>query len=153
MIGMTKAHNAVRSQTGIQGLVWSDDIADYAHKWANHLAIENKCRMKHRPWTGPFAQRYGENLYWASSIRWKTGKTERQVITPDTVVASWENEKKDYNYPDNTCKTGKSCGHYTQVVWKNSTKLGCGMAFCPDNSQIWVCNYDPPGNYVGESPY
>ena len=153
MVGMTKAHNTVRSKVGIQELIWSDGIADYAQQWAGYLATKNSCRMKHRPWKGEFAQRYGENLYWASSIHRDSGKNDRQDIQPEDVVVSWAGEKKHYDYQNNSCKPGKSCGHYTQVVWKNSERLGCAMAFCADNSQIWVCNYDPPGNFTDELPY
>jgi len=47
------------------------------------------------------------------------------------------------------------------VVWRGSARLGCGVAKCSKNSpfsgfpdwQLWVCNYDPPGNYVGQRPY
>jgi pathogenesis-related protein 1 len=45
------------------------------------------------------------------------------------------------------------CGHYTQVVWKNSMEVGGGMAICDNKSQVWVCNYNPPGNVEGEKPY
>lgn len=153
MIGMTEAHNAVRSQVGINGLAWSDELAGHAQQWADYLATENNCSMKHRPRTGKFAGIYGENLYWASPLHRDSGKNERQEIQPAAVVATWKKEKTGYDYRNNTCMAGKSCGHYTQILWKNSTRLGCGMAFCPDNSQIWVCNYDPPGNFKGERPY
>ena len=46
----------------------------------------------------------------------------------------------------------QSCGHYTQVVWANTLSVGCGVAVCPTGT-IVVCNYAPPGNYVGEKPY
>jgi hypothetical protein len=53
------------------------------------------------------------------------------------------------------------CGHYTQIVWKTTTRLGCGVALCDQNSpfmgfpkwEFWVCNYAPPGNYNGQRPY
>jgi hypothetical protein len=41
----------------------------------------------------------------------------------------------------------------TQVVWRESVRLGCGTASCNDGGVIWVCNYDPPGNYLGNMPY
>ena len=40
-----------------------------------------------------------------------------------------------------------------KIVWSNTTEVGCGMALCSDNSQFWVCNYTPPGNYRGQKPY
>jgi pathogenesis-related protein 1 len=68
-------------------------------------------------------------------------------------------EAKDYDYAANTCKG--VCGYYPQLVWRKGARLGCGVANPATNSpfsafpswQIWVCNYDPPGNFNGEKPY
>ncbi len=132
--GITEAHNIYRRALHIPELVWNNQLAAYAQEWANSLKNQG-CRMKHRP-NNP----YGENLAWAM------GKT----LTPQEVVQMWYSEVKDYDYASNTCRN--VCGHYTQVVWKNSKRLGCGIARC-GNSEVWVCNYDPPGNYIGERPY
>ncbi len=153
MIGMTKAHNDVRSALGVQGLIWSDELADYAQEWANYLAKKNRCQLKHRPNHGKYKRHYGENLYAGGAVRWSDGRTEIQKVSPDMVVKPWAEEVKDYDYESNTCRKGKVCGHYTQIVWKDSTKLGCAMAFCSDKNQVWVCSYDPPGNYIGRKPY
>lgn len=152
--GMTAAHNQVRNKKFEQNdLQWSSDLASYAQIWANHLATENECKMQHRPRSGEYAQKYGENLYWGSAIMWSNGLREVQKTTSEQVLASWASEEKDYNYADNTCKAGAVCGHYTQVVWKASQQVGCGVAICADKAQIWVCNYDSAGNYVGQKPY
>ena len=48
------------------------------------------------------------------------------------------------------------CGHYTQIVWKNTERIGCGKATSRQNGLFtvyWVCQYDPSGNYVGQKPY
>ncbi|MDO9190699.1 MAG: CAP domain-containing protein [Sulfurimicrobium sp.] len=45
------------------------------------------------------------------------------------------------------------CGHYTQLVWKKTTAVGCGMAVCGSRDQIWVCQYSPAGNWAGQKPY
>lgn len=153
MAGMTDAHNDVRSVLNIPGLVWSDKLAVVAEEWATHLAENNGCEMQHRPRTGKDARPFGENIYWASALQWSDGKSEIQDISPNRVVKSWADEVDDYDYHRNSCRNGKVCGHYTQVVWKDSKELGCGKAICADQSQIWVCNYDPPGNYIGRRPY
>jgi pathogenesis-related protein 1 len=44
------------------------------------------------------------------------------------------------------------CGHYTQIVWRDTTSVGCAAQSCPQG-EIWVCDYSPPGNYVGQHPY
>lgn len=138
--GFTEAHNKYRRETGVPDLEWDTKLAAYAQEWADHLKSANGCNMKHRPRSGKYTQKHGENLAWASG----------KEMEPSEVVDDWYSEIKDYNYSKNSCSG--VCGHYTQVVWKNSRKLGCAMAKCQD-SEIWVCNYDPPGNYNGEKPY
>jgi len=69
---------------------------------------------------------------------------------PKDVVDSWGNEIENYNYEDNSCSG--VCGHYTQIVWATTKKVGCAKIKC-DGNDIWVCNYDPPGNWVGQKPY
>ncbi|XWS33704.1 hypothetical protein CRYUN_Cryun22dG0106100 [Craigia yunnanensis] len=49
--------------------------------------------------------------------------------------------------------TDHKCGVYKQVVWKNSSDLGCAQATCKDQISLSICFYNPPGNFVGERPY
>jgi pathogenesis-related protein 1 len=76
-----------------------------------------------------------------------------QPITPTQAIDSWGSEKENYSYATNSCAAGKVCGHYTQIIWESTTEIGCGTAVCADNTQIWVCNYSPAGNFVGKKPY
>ncbi len=77
-------------------------------------------------------------------------------------MVAWASEDVDYDYASNTCNAGKVCGHYTQLVWRDSTGVGCASRVCNVNSPftigngrwiLWVCDYLPPGNYIGERPY
>lgn len=147
---MLAAHNQWRAKVGTPPLTYSPELAVSSQRWANHLKTENQCRMQHSQPDG----KYGENLYWASAIRWSDGRREVQQVSPKKVVDDWGSEIKDYNYPLNTCSQGKMCGHYTQVVWHSTKSVGCAFAVCEDsNDQIWVCQYQTPGNWVGEKPY
>lgn len=138
------AHNALRAQVGVAGLTYSDTLAASAQAWANQLKTTNNCSMKHSGGS------VGENLYWASA--WSNGPA--QSVKSADVVNTWGAEKADYTYASNTCTAGKVCGHYTQVVWKSTTSVGCGMAVCDSpKNQVWVCQYSPAGNYVGQKPY
>ncbi len=132
---MLNAHNDWRKRTGVSAVTWSPQLATVAQQWAAKLLKEN--RFDHRP-----NSRYGENLASASG----------QQLSPERVVKMWGEEVSDYNYKANTCKPGKMCGHYTQVVWRSTKQVGCGMAR-GNNREVWVCNYDPPGNFVGQKPY
>ncbi len=134
MVGITEAHNKYRGELNIPDLVWDEQVAAYAQEWAENLKKQG-CSLRHRA-----PNKYGENIAWAS------GKN----LTTSEVVKMWYDEVQYYNYATNSCK--KVCGHYTQVVWKKSKRLGCGVASC-GNSEVWVCNYDPPGNFIGEKPY
>lgn len=131
---MLEVHNQWRQRTGIPPLIWSDDLATHAQAWANHLANDN-FRLYHRP-NNP----YGENLTWAA----------HQTLSPTQVVNMWGDEIKDYDYDTNRCTA--VCGHYTQLVWQKTTEVGCANVRS-GSQEIWVCNYNPPGNYRGQKPY
>ena len=147
------AHNAIRSQHRLPVLRWSPQLAAYAQQWAYHLRRTNNCNMKHRPRNGRFAQQYGENLFWAGPTRWSDGRIELQTHTPEMITNAWADEMRNYRHQSNSCRQGKICGHYTQIVWRDTQEIGCAKAVCRDQSQIWVCNYNPPGNYIGKKPY
>jgi pathogenesis-related protein 1 len=141
---MLRAHNDVRSIVDVGPLRWSAPLAISASRWAEHLARNNGCSMKH---SGP-----GENLFWASPISWSDGRRERQRISEDDVVSSWAAERAFYDRGENTCRQGKTCGHYTQLVWRETTEIGCARSFCSNQGQVWVCHYRPVGNVKGKKP-
>jgi hypothetical protein len=152
--GTLSRHNIVRTRLGLTPLFWSNRLAGYAQQWANHQAITQNCSMQHRPQHNSlFKQRHGENLFWASPKRWSDGRTELQTISIGEVITSWADEVVDYHYQSNQCRTGAQCGHYTQIIWRETQAVGCARVVCPDKSQLWVCNYHPAGNYIGEQPY
>ncbi len=138
------SHNQWRSKTGVPALKWSNDLTVSAKKWADQLA-QSGCKMKHS--TGA----HGENIYWAGAAQRTDGTSSMQNITEQNVVDAWGNEVQDYEYASNSCHG--VCGHYTQVVWKNTSEVGCGMAVCSDKAQLWVCQYTSRGNMVGQKPY
>lgn len=138
-------HNCMRSQVSpaaappLAPLSWSVSVAASAQAWADN------CQFMHQ--SGQF---FGENLA-AFSGGAGTALQATQL---------WIDERVDYDYASNTC-TGPVCGHYTQVVWRATTQLGCGRTVCNTGSPFggagtWtfvVCRYDPPGNFVGQRPY
>jgi len=145
------AHNKWRAEAGLtEKLSYSPALAASAQTWANHLKQTNACQMYHSESNG----RYGENLYWTSALIWPDGRSEKLKVTAAQVVDSWGSEKADYDYTSNQCAAGKICGHYTQIVWRTTKTVGCGMAVCEDtHEQVWVCRYQPAGNWLGEKPY
>jgi pathogenesis-related protein 1 len=145
---MVAAHNEWRREVNVSPLIWSAPLADTAQAYADKLKAARGCNPVHGG-----AKRLGENLYWASALKYSGGTTKAQTITPTQVANAWGSEKANYNYSTNTCARGKACGHYTQMVWESTDKVGCGKAVCRDDSQVWVCNYKPSGNIVGRKPY
>ncbi|XP_052061749.1 GLIPR1-like protein 1 [Mytilus californianus] len=114
---------------------WSNELASVAQTYAN------KCVWSHNSARSSQASSFyyvGENIYVTTS----------SYGYLDSGVASWVNEKKDYDYASNSCSG--VCGHYTQVVWADSTKLGCAVGSC---ATMNICNYGPGGNYNGVKPY
>ncbi len=132
---LINTHNKWRKEVGVPTLTWSDDLSKIAEKWAKELKKQG-CAFKHSKY------QYGENLF--------TGTTG--YYNAEYVVNAWGSEKEFYSYKKNKCDKGKMCGHYTQMVWKNTTKVGCAKIIC-GGMETWVCEYDPPGNYVGKKPY
>jgi len=129
-------HNRVRADVGVGPVTWSNELASFAQDWADQL-VANGCSFEHRP-----DNKYGENLFMGS-----------KGYTVVNSVQSWESEKKNYTYgPSGTTPQAGVVGHYTQIIWKNTKKIGCGIAEC-NGMIIVVCNYDPAGNYTGKNPY
>jgi len=128
------AHNAARSEVGVPNIVWNKTVAAFAQSYANKH--KGDCQLIHS------GGRYGENL---------AGSTGD--LSGSDAVKLWVSEKSNYYSNSNSCAAGKVCGHYTQVVWENSLRLGCAKVRCDNGGTFITCNYDPPGNYVGERPY
>ncbi len=133
-------HNKARKDVDVAPLRWSNTLAAFAQEWADHLASSG-CKMQHRPLTGKWKQQYGENLFMGTVGHYDVGDA----------VKAWENEKRFFKGKVTQSNFTK-VGHYTQMVWKSTTHVGCGIATC-GNFIIIVCNYNPPGNILGEKPY
>lgn len=126
---MLAAHNEFRARHCAPPLAWSDELAEVAQGWAETLKF-NSCAFEHS--TSP----YGENL--AFFIPKSTG---------ERATRGWYDEVSLYSFsrPGFDMRTG----HFTQVVWRETSRLGCAAVEC-NGGQIWVCNYDPPGNVEGQ---
>ena len=130
---MLDAHNVVRTRMGLPPLVWSPQLARVAQDWADYLISTRE--LKHQA-----NNRYGENLYAISG----------GISSPAQAVRLWADEARNYDVRTNSC--AGVCGHYTQIVWRATRDVGCAEA-TDRYRQVWVCEYDPPGNVVGYRPY
>ncbi|ORX57569.1 PR-1-like protein [Hesseltinella vesiculosa] len=115
-------HNKFRAAHQAPPLKWDTKVAAYAQKWTSHCVFQHS------------QGQYGENLAMGYS-NWADA------------ITAWYDEYKQYSY--NNPGFGESTGHFTQVVWRTSTKLGCGVSSC-NGRPIYSCNYNPPGNMIGD---
>lgn len=143
-------HNRVRKEVGVGPVTWSPELATFAQAWADELARTGT--FKHRPReAGPWQQKYGEN------IAYLQGEGADAVVVKGAEM--WYAEKKDYT-PGTPIPADFStfkAGHYTQMVWRDSTTLGAGKATILTGdlkgARVLVGNYKPPGNMIGQTPY
>jgi pathogenesis-related protein 1 len=135
-------HNKMRKEVGVPPLEWSPELAAFAQLWANTLA-EGGCKLEHRPSSGKWAQLYGENIYFG---------TASGLTTLDASKA-WYGEIKDFRNEKLALNNFTKVAHYTQMVWRTTTKIGIAKAACPSRGTVIVANYSPMGNYMGQKPY
>ena len=133
---LVDAHNQWRARFNSPGLVWDGGLATLAQEWADQLAASGQ--FDHRP-----DNQFGENIFMGT-----TG-----AFPANAVVDDWGSEQANYDIPSLTCAPGAVCGHFTQLVWSKTARVGCGKATGADGNDYWVCNYDPAGNMQGESPF
>ncbi|OVA05748.1 Allergen V5/Tpx-1-related [Macleaya cordata] len=126
-------HNAARANVSVGPMTWDTTVAAYARDYANRRVGD--CNLT------PSGGRYGENLAWSSAD-----------LPAGEAVKLWASQKEFYDYGSNSCKGGE-CRSYTQVVWRNSVRLGCASVTCRTGGTFVICSYDPPGNVVGRRPY
>lgn len=121
-------HNKYRCLHGVPPMTWSDEIARNAQAWAT----STQGQMQHSP---------------ASSRRYEGGFESLGENLAGTTTASavdmWYSEIQ-HSQNGLVDSFSNSTGHYTQVVWKSSTSLGCGIY-----NQLLVCQYGPAGNVDG----
>ena len=89
--------------------------------------------------------------------------TEMNADEQDSIenaITSWVEEESDfaaaggYGSAD-APNTSEMTGHFTQVVWKGTSKIGCATITCNSGMPLGgsgtftVCNYKEAGNMMG----
>lgn len=131
------AHNWVRREYKLPALAWSEDLADVARKYLS-VRYED-CKLVHS------TANFGENMFWGKKLHW----------TPSDAVYYWYMEKDSFDFNTLKCEPPpKLCEHFTQMVWRDSSHVGCALQHCKngETGMLIVCEYDPPGNFVNENP-
>ena len=126
-------HNQCRAKVSVPPLRWSSEIASFAQEWADRSPSGHRTDRRG----------YGENMAWGQTI--------------NQMVGMWCDEEPKYTENPNSCLNSygsdKTCLHFSQVVWRKTTEVGCGIGSDSRYGKVLVCNYNPPGNYSGERPF
>jgi uncharacterized protein YkwD len=133
IVGILDAHNLARADVGLARIKWNCKLADAAQEWAKRGVFEHR--------TG---SAYGENIF---------GSPQTDAL-PASGVQFWLTEKSFWNNSTAACQPAKVCTHYTQIVWKTTTEIGCGINRSASGKWklMLVCNYSPAGNFpVGKA--
>ncbi|GMN01482.1 CAP domain-containing protein [Erythrobacter sp. MTPC3] len=143
MLGvLLREHNAARADVGAPPLRLDAALSAQALAYAQKLAATG--RFRHSAKSDRPGQ--GENL-WAGT---------QGAYSYEEMASGWIEEKQDYRHAafPNVSKTGnwQDVGHYTQVIWRDTAKLGCGVA-SGNGRDVLVCRYSSAGNIMGRYVY
>lgn len=135
------AHNRERAAAGVPALEWDAGLAADAKNWADALAETETFYHSRADPTDPDVQ--GENLWAGTPGAW----------APEEMIGLWASEKRDYRpgvFPA-VSRSGdlERVGHYTQLIWRNTRKVGCALAR-GRTEDVLVCRYSQGGNVIGE---
>ena len=126
-------------------------MAVFRTTWAN-LAGAIRCEganglLSHNANRSADYQALGGSGYVGENIYGSSGRT----VTPEAAMMLWMAEASCYDYANNT----GNAGHYTQVVWRASVRIGCAIVDCPALTyhNTVICDYAPGGNISGQKPY
>lgn len=137
---MLRGHAAARAARGMPPLEWDDALALDAARYAATLVETRRFRHADQPLG---EGRQGETLFMGS----------RGAYSYREMVDLWIAEKKDFidaATPDfSRTGRGEDVAHYTQIIWRATTHVGCAMASSAQDDYL-VCRYLPPGNIAGQ---
>ncbi|KAL0129680.1 hypothetical protein PUN28_001742 [Cardiocondyla obscurior] len=124
-------------------LVWDDELASIAQRWANQCNFNHdQCRN-----VGRFS--VGQNI----AITYSSGENK----SLESMIQSWYDEVTKFDKNEIfSYKFDPQTGHYTQVIWADTTTVGCGRIKYKKNNwntHYLVCNYGPSGNWIGQKVY
>lgn len=161
-------HNEIRSDVAL-GLVedeptatdmvkldWDEDLELVIQNWVD------RCIWNHNPnRTSQYAALHGGNSYVGENLAvyLTTGSPPNLV---NFALDLWFDEVADYDYAPLTQAAANASGHYTQMVWADTHRVGCGLAVCPGSAfgypnsytaYYFACDYARGGNWIGEHPY
>ena len=161
--GILEVHNSERAAVGVPPLVWSDTLAAHAQDWVDRIVATGK--YQHCFETPGWEQiescthHEGENLQMTQDPCPPACKGPYPFPSAKDLLAGWTNEKNSYRggpYNDTQFASQGTYGHYTAMVWRTTTEVGCAMnstQTAQEYTRYLSCRYSPPGNFPGQTPY
>ncbi|EEY21512.1 PRY1 [Verticillium alfalfae VaMs.102] len=123
-------HNVYRSEHDAEDLVWNNTLAEYAEEYLDSDGDDDDECPDFEHSDTP----YGENLAIGHA-------------NASAAVEAWGDERDEYDFDDQGFD--QETGHFTQLVWKSTTDVGCARKLCRGgdwNGWYLVCEYWPRGN-------
>lgn len=152
---MLTAHNFYRKAHNASDLTWNDTLTTAAQKWSDGCKFEHSVRLPCNPKikTSSEAKNAFDTLVsmdGANRFGMKQGQAYGEnlaigYMNATANVDAWALERNLYNFgkPGFDAKTG----HFTQLVWRNTTSVGCGRTNCQGQGWLVVCEYNPAGKW------
>ena len=136
---MISGHNQARRQYAVAPLAWDEALARDAAVYAQRLARINRFEHDRQAGRSP---RQGENLFMGTRGAYSYADMIRLLVEEGRYFRAGR-------FPD-VSRTGSvsHVGHYTQIIWPTSRRVGCATASSRGNDYL-VCRYLPAGNIVG----
>ena len=147
------AHNQARGgpldpppSPALPPVSWDGVLADSVYAYALRCQGSNGLLSHNADRSADYQARggsgyVGENIYGTSGN-----------ATPAAAMALWMSEAASYDYDSSDFG---AAGHYTQIVWRASVRIGCAIVDCPALTyhNTVICDYAPGGNITGQKPY
>ena len=131
------AHNAERAWAGVPPLGWDNGLGNAAAAYAQRLAITG--RFDHSDQNSRAGT--GENLWMGT----------HGAFPVEAMIGSWASEKRWFKpgiFPNVSRRGWQAVGHYTQMIWPTTQRVGCALASTPTTDYL-VCRYAAAGNVMG----
>ena len=149
------AHNQARSgpltpppSPALPPVSWDAILADSVYNYAIGCQGGTNGLLSHNADRSTDYQALGGSGYVGENIYGSSGSG----ATPDDAMSLWMSEASSYDYASGNIG---SAGHYTQIVWRDSVRIGCAIVDCPALTyhNTVICDYAPGGNISGQKPY
>ena len=141
---ITKSVNTYRAKHGAPPVIYNITLTSAIQQWTNYLAANNVFYHS----TLPYGENLGMTHFGGQEIEQSRGNITKYVLD---IIVYWYNEVSFYNWS----KPGfaYNTGHFTQLVWVKTKRIGVGASYSKVNNKLYVgMSFDPPGNYIGDFP-